>query len=145
VFFDQGAAGEDLEFEFVVVGHAASVEGVFDRLFAVEDLVDAFFAGDALGMVAVLVEGDVELGDGGDFGEAEAEVVVLAIHECGVEAADLVVDAGVHETEVEDHEVGEELVFVVGDLAVAAVGLDGAVGVDRHVIGVDEADVGMIF
>jgi hypothetical protein len=129
----------------VVVGHAASVEGVFDRLFAVEDLVDAFFAGDALGVVAVLVEGDVELGDGGDFGEAEAEVVVLAIHECGVEAADLVVDAGVHETEVEDDKFGEKPIVVVGDLAMLAVGFHGSGFVDDDVVGVDHADVGMGF
>jgi hypothetical protein len=45
--------GEDLEFEFVGVGHATSDDRVFDRFFSVEDLVDAFFAGDTFGVVAV--------------------------------------------------------------------------------------------
>lgn len=59
----EGAAGEDLEFEGVVGGHAASIEGVFDRLFTVENLVNALFAGDALGVVAVVVKRTIELGD----------------------------------------------------------------------------------
>lgn len=144
-FAVEGAAGEDLEFEAIVGGHAASIEGVFDRLFAEEDLVNALFAGDAFGVVAVVVERLFELGDLGDFGNTEAEVVVLAVHEFGVEAADLLEDAGVHQAEVENDEFGKEPIVVIINLAMLAVGLHGTVFTNDDVVGVDHADVGMIF
>lgn len=137
--------GEDLEFEFVGVGHAASDDRVFDRSFTVKDLVNLFFAGNAVAVVAVLVEGFVKLGDVGGFGEAEAEVVVLAVHEFGVKSADLLVDVGVHEAEVENDEFGEEAIFVVGDLAMLAVAFDAIVFVDDDVVGIDHADRWVVF
>ncbi len=134
-----------MEFEFVVGGHATPIEGVFDRFFAEEDLVDAFFAGDAFAVATVVVEGLFDLGDVGGFGAAEAKVVVLGAHEFGVEAADRLEEVGAHEAEVEDHEFGEEAIFVVGNLAVFAVVFVGAVFVDDDVVGVDQADVRMDF
>ncbi len=96
-------------------------------------------------MATVVVKGLLDLGDVGGFGTAEAEVVVLGAHEFGVEATDRLEEVGAHETEVKDHEFGEEAIFVVGNLAVFAVVFVAAVFVDDDVVGVDQADVGMGF
>lgn len=69
----------------------------------------------------------------------------MAIHKFGVEAADLVVDAGVHQAEVENDEFGEEPIVVIINLTMLAVGFHGAVCADDDVVAVDHADVGMIF
>ncbi len=82
-----------MEFEFVVLSHAASIEGVVHGALAVVDLLHAMCAGEAVVMVAIVVERLGDFGDVGDFGEFEAEVVVLGAVEAGVEAADGVIVA----------------------------------------------------
>jgi hypothetical protein len=119
VLFDEGALGEDLEFEFVVVGHAASFEGIVHGALAVVDLRHAMCAGETVAVVAVVVERSGDFGDFGDFGEFEAEVVVLGAVEGWVESADGLIIAMAEEPEVEDHEFDQESIAAVGGLVLA--------------------------
>jgi hypothetical protein len=92
MLFDEAALGEDLEFEFVVVGHAAPFEGVVHGALAVVNLIHAMCAGEAVAVMAIVIERSGDFGDFGDFGEFEAEVVVLGAVEGGVESADGLID-----------------------------------------------------
>jgi hypothetical protein len=104
----------------------------------------AFLGGDAVGVDAVGVEGAGVVVNVGDFGEAEAEVVVDRGGEGGVDAACGFVGGAADEAEVEGHEVGEETGGGVGDLAALAESLGGALGVDELVVGEDHADRGVL-
>ncbi len=94
-------------------------------------------------VLAVVVEGLREVLHLSDFGQTQAEVVVFGSLEAGVDATDLVVDRTPHQPKVEGHEVEQQLVFGVGNLAALAQSMILSLGVDDVVIGVDHPNIGM--
>ena len=120
------------------------MEGLPDGGGGAVDLQLALLLGDAVGVDAVGVEGVGVVVDVGDFGEAEAEVVVDRGGEAGINATGGFVGGAADEAEVEGHEVGEQALGGVGDLAALAGALGLALGVDQLVVGVDHADLGVL-
>ncbi len=120
------------------------MEGLPDGGGGAVDLQLALLLGDAMGVDAVGVEGVGVVVDVGDFGEAEAEVVVDRGGEAGINATGGIVGSAADEAEMEGHEVGEQALRGVGDLAALAGADADALGVDDLVVGVDHADLGVL-
>jgi len=140
---DLGLSFRQLHRELIVICQSPAFQGAFHGGLGVGDRFPLSLLRHAGGMNAVLVQGAGMVMDVGNFGEAQAEVVVGHEATARIDAADLLKDGAMHEAKMEGHEFDQELIATIGNLAAGAGTQNVTVGINMLVVGVDQTDVGV--